>query len=102
MPHEIFLSAIVVDTDEARARALLGGYTEMRERHVYTRIQHYEPQDRSIKGLPTIKQLLKEPTPSNAQWQELHQILVKQPSVLNLRFDVTESVQNAMTRSVAL
>ncbi|KAK3303958.1 uncharacterized protein B0T15DRAFT_225003 [Chaetomium strumarium] len=97
MPHEIFLSAIVADADVARARALLGGYTEMRERHAYTRVQHYQPQDLSVKGFPTIKQVLREPTPSNARWQELHQILVKQPSVLHLRFDITESVHNVMT-----
>ncbi|KAK4233112.1 hypothetical protein C8A03DRAFT_19742 [Achaetomium macrosporum] len=98
MPQEIFLSAVVANADETKARALLGGFTEMRERHSFTRVRHYEPQDPSVKGFPTIRQLQKDSAPSNAQWQELQQILAKQPSVLQLRTDITESVQNEMMR----
>ena len=93
MPHEIFLAAVVQDADVPKARALLGGFSEMRERHQYTRIQHYVPQDVSIKGFPAIKELQKERGPNTPKWQELHQILVRQPSTLQVRTLVTEEVQ---------
>ncbi|KAK4101795.1 hypothetical protein N658DRAFT_424939 [Parathielavia hyrcaniae] len=93
MSYELFMSAVVGDADAAKARALLGGFTEMRERHRVTRIQHYEPHDIAIKGLPVIKQLQKERRPAALQWQELHQILVKQPFILHTRTDITDKAQ---------
>ena len=97
MPHEIFLAAIVPEPDLNKARALLGGFTEMRERHQFTRIQHYQPQDPTVKGFPTIKELQKERGPNTPQWQELHQILVRQPSALQVRTKITEEVQTTKT-----
>lgn len=99
MPHEIFLAAVVPEPDVNKARALLGGFTEMRERHQYTRIHHYQPQDPTIKGFPAIKELQKERRPNTPQWQELHQILLRQPSILQVRIEITEEVQNAQTGS---
>lgn len=102
MPHEIFLSAVVADADALKARALLGGFTETSgQHHQFTRVQHYEPQDATVKGFATIKQLQKERAPTTQQWQELHQILAKQPSILQVRTDVTEEVQNAVTTGYA-
>lgn len=98
MPHEMFLSAVVRDADVPKARALLGGFTEMRERHQYTRIQHYEPQDLAVKGFQAIKELQKERGPNVSQWQELHQILVRQPSTLQVRISVTEEMQAVKNR----
>ncbi|KAL2133440.1 hypothetical protein VTI74DRAFT_2326 [Chaetomium olivicolor] len=99
MPHEIFLCAVVADPDALKARALLGGFTETSgQHHQFIRVQHYEPQDLTVKGFTTIKQLQKERAPTTQQWQELHQILAKQPSVLQVRTNVTEQVQNAVTR----
>jgi hypothetical protein len=101
MTYELFMNAIVSGADEAKARALLGGFTEMRERHQVTRVQHYEPEDTAVKGLPTIKQLQKERRPTAPQWQELHQILAKQPFILHVRTDTTEEAQKALNASAA-
>ncbi|KAL2140027.1 hypothetical protein VTI28DRAFT_4335 [Corynascus sepedonium] len=97
MTHESFLAATVLEEDGATARAILRGVTESRERHYFTRVQHYKPLDSTSRGLPTVKQLQKERTLTTAQWQELHQILVKQPSVVQVRTDITEEVENALS-----
>ncbi|KAL2158736.1 hypothetical protein VTH06DRAFT_3927 [Thermothelomyces fergusii] len=99
MTHESFLAAAVLEEDGTTARAILRGVTESHERHYFTRVQHYRPPDSTPRGLPTVKQLQKERRPTTAQWQELHQILVKQPSVLQVRTDITEEVLNALNRS---
>lgn len=96
MTHESFLAATVVTEDGPTARAILGGVTESRERHCYIRVQHYKPQNPASQGLSTIKQLQKERRPTAALWHELHQILVKQPSVVQVRTDITEQAQIAM------
>ncbi|KAK4156352.1 mediator complex, subunit Med18 [Chaetomidium leptoderma] len=99
MTYEIFLTDSVEDAKVATARAILSGFTQINEQHRFTRIQHHEPRDSAVKGFSTIKQLQKERRPTTPQWQELHQILVKQPSFLELRTDITEEVeaQNAMS-----
>ncbi|KAH6620620.1 mediator complex, subunit Med18 [Chaetomium sp. MPI-SDFR-AT-0129] len=97
MTHESFLAASVLDDDGVTARSILSGITESRERHSFTRIQHYRPQAPTAQGLTTIKQLQKERRPTTPRWQELHQILVKQPSVVQVRTDITPEVENAMS-----
>lgn len=95
MPHEISLTSLVGQDQAFKARSLLFGFTGASERHQYTRIQHCEAQESSVKGISiTIKQLQKERVPTTPQWQELHQILAKQPSVLQLRTDITEEVES--------
>ncbi|KAK4122512.1 hypothetical protein N657DRAFT_575335 [Parathielavia appendiculata] len=101
MSYELFMSAIVGDTDAAKARALLGGFTEMRERHQITRVQHYELHDTAAKGLPTIKQIQKERRPTAPQWHELHQILAKQPFILQMRTDITDEAQKKAPNAAA-
>ncbi|KAK3298054.1 mediator complex, subunit Med18 [Chaetomium fimeti] len=96
MTHESFLAATVLTEDGPTARAILCGVTESRERHYYTRVQHYKPQNSATQGLSTIKQLQKERRPTAAQWHELHQILAKQPSVVQVRTDITEEAENVM------
>ncbi|KAK4243702.1 hypothetical protein C7999DRAFT_44529 [Corynascus novoguineensis] len=97
MTHESFLVATVLEEDGTTARAILRGVTESHERHYFTRVQHYKPSDSTSRGLPTVKQLQKERGPTTAQWQELHQILVKQPSVVQVRTDITEEIENALS-----
>ncbi|KAK3898524.1 hypothetical protein C8A05DRAFT_18914 [Staphylotrichum tortipilum] len=96
MLYEVFITACLPDDDAETAQAILSGVTEMRHRERFTRVNYYEPQD---KGLPTIKQLLKERPPTLPQWQELNLILAKQPSVLQLRTDITEEIQSAQARN---
>src|SRR4051812_510761 len=97
MAHESFLAATVLEEDGTTARAILRGVTASHERHSFTRIQHYKPMDSTSRGLPSaIKQLQKERRPTTAQWQELHQILVKQPSVVQVRTDITEEAETAL------
>lgn len=89
------MTAVVAAADVANARTLVGAFTEMRERRQFNRIQHFEPQDLAIKGLPKAKELQKERAPNGALWQELHQILVKQPSTLQVRTRITDEVNSA-------
>jgi mediator of RNA polymerase II transcription subunit 18 len=96
MTHESFLAASVHGEDGATARAFISGVTESRERRYFTRVQYYNPQDATVQGLSTIKQLQKERRPTTPQWQGLHQILVKQPSVVQVRTDITEEVETGM------
>ncbi len=96
MIYEVFITACIPHADAETAQAILSGATEMRHRERFTRVQFYEPQD---KGFPTIKQMQKERMPTSTQWQELHNILVKQPSVLQLRTDVTDEIQSARARN---
>lgn len=101
MTHESFLAASVLDDDGVTARSILSGITESRERHSFTRIQHYRPQAPTAQGLSTIKQLQKERRATTPRWQELHQILVKQPSVVQVRTDITLEVENAVSTAAA-
>ncbi|KAL1839714.1 hypothetical protein VTJ49DRAFT_1219 [Mycothermus thermophilus] len=100
MSYEIFLTSFVPDDVVVRARSILCGVAGTPERHYYRHIQHYEPSDPTVKGFHTIKQLQRERAPTTPQWQELHQILVKQPSVLQLRTDITEEVEIANDSTV--
>ncbi|GAB1313647.1 Mediator of RNA polymerase II transcription subunit 18 [Madurella fahalii] len=95
MLHDIFMTAVVPAADVANARTLIGAFTEMREQRQFNRVQHFEPQDLAVKGLPKAKELQKERVPNRALWQELHQILVKQPSTLQVRTKITDEVSNA-------
>jgi hypothetical protein len=103
MTFDIFLTACIQDADVPKARTIISGVTERRERHQFTRVQHYEPQDPTVKGFSTIKQLQKDrasgPGATPPPWQELHQILVKQPSFFHLRTDITEETQHAQTQN---
>ncbi len=103
MTYDIFLTACILDADVPKARTIISGVTERCERHQFTRVQHYEPQDPTVKGFQTIKQLQKDRTsttgPAPPPWQELHQILVKQPSFFQLRTDITEESQHAQTQN---
>ena len=103
MTYDIFLTACIQDADVQKARTIISGVTERRERHQFTRIQHYEPQDPSVRGFSTIKQLQKDRASATGAppWQELHQILVKQPSFFHLRTDITEETRNAQTQNSA-
>ncbi|KAL2116287.1 hypothetical protein VTJ04DRAFT_8454 [Mycothermus thermophilus] len=96
MSYEIFLTSFVPDDLIVKARSILCGVAGTPERHSYRHIQHYEPSDLNVKGFLTIKQLQRERLlPITAQWQELHQILAKQPAVVQLRMDITEEVEIA-------
>jgi mediator of RNA polymerase II transcription subunit 18 len=96
MSYEIFLTSFVPDDLIVKARSILCGVAGTPERHSYRHIQHYEPSDPNVKGFLTIKQLQRERLlPITAQWQELHQILAKQPAVVQLRMDITEEVEIA-------
>jgi mediator of RNA polymerase II transcription subunit 18 len=92
MPHDIFMAAVVAGADMVKARTLVGGFTEMRERHLFDRIQHYEPQGLAVKGFPKAKELQKERPPNGPLWQELHQILAKQPATLQVHTKITDEV----------
>lgn len=93
MPHEIFMTAVVVDADAAKARSVLTGVTETRERHRYTKVRHLHRGDGAPKSLDKLKELGKEPRNPNApRWQELHQILLAQSYILQERVDITAEV----------
>lgn len=95
MPHEIFMTAVVADLDAAKARSVLTGVTETRERHRYTKVRHLHRGDAAPKSLDKLKELGKEPRNPNApRWQELHQILLAQSYILQERVDITVEVLN--------
>lgn len=99
MTHEIFLTAVVdSDEDAVKARAILCGYTEMKERQRFTKVRHMlrDGNDNGVKGFPTIKELQKERTANSAIWQELHQIFMKQSYIVQERTDVTNEAKNAV------
>ncbi|KAM7186952.1 hypothetical protein V8F20_011181 [Naviculisporaceae sp. PSN 640] len=97
MTHEIFMTAVVHGDDTIKARAFLAGYTEMRERHRFTRVRHQTRQEFGIKGLPSIKELQKERGPNAQVWQELHQIFMKQSYTMQERADVTDEALTALS-----
>ncbi|KAK0741926.1 mediator complex, subunit Med18 [Apiosordaria backusii] len=88
--HELFLSSVVKEHEVPKVLALFGGFTEMRERHQFTRVQHFEPNP-AVKGLATIKEFQKEPRLLNNPWLELHQILAKQPCTIQVRTRIVDS-----------
>jgi hypothetical protein len=93
MPHEIFMTAIVPDGDATKARSVLTGVTETRERHRYTKIRYMQREDASPKTLDKFKELGKESrNPHAARWQELHQILLAQSYIVQERVDITPEV----------
>jgi hypothetical protein len=93
MPHEIFMTAVVPDADATKARSVLTGVTETRERHRYTKIRYMQRDDASPKSLDKLKELGKEPrNPNAARWQELHQILLAQSYIVQERVDITPEV----------
>lgn len=98
MTHEIFMTAVVPGEDAIKARAILGGYTEMRERRRFTRVRHQTREEFGIKGLPTIKELQKERGPNAQVWQELHQIFVRQAYTIQERVDVTDEILAAISK----
>jgi len=97
MTHEIFLTAVVnSDEDAIKARAILRGYTEIRERQRFTKVRHMVRN--GVKGLPTIKELQKERTPNLPIWTELHQILMKGAYIIQERTDVSDEAKEAVRK----
>ncbi|KAK3340016.1 mediator complex, subunit Med18 [Lasiosphaeria hispida] len=92
MPHEIFLTAVVPVADVTTARSVLGGVTEMRERHQFTKVRYLQRQDAGLKTLEKLKEYQKERGPNAVRWQELHQILLKQSYILQERINITQEV----------
>ncbi|KAK4180710.1 mediator complex, subunit Med18 [Triangularia setosa] len=88
--HELFLSSVIKQHEVSKTLALIGGFTEMRERHQFTRVQHFEPNP-VVKGISTIKELQKERHINPSHWNELHQILAKQPCSIQVRTRITDS-----------
>ncbi|KAK1828308.1 hypothetical protein QBC39DRAFT_359657 [Podospora conica] len=102
MTYEIFMTAVVKDQDVAKARSVLTGVTECRERHRYTKISHMERQDREPKSLDKFKELGKETRhPDAPRWQELHQTLLRTPYVMQMRVDVTSEFENRSSPDAA-
>ncbi|KAM7220846.1 hypothetical protein V8F06_003740 [Rhypophila decipiens] len=94
MTHEVFMTTVVANNEVTRARALLRGFTEIRERHRFTRVRHLTP---GAKGLPAIKDLQKERGPNAQVWQELHQIFTRQSYIIQDRVDVTDEALAAIS-----
>ena len=106
MPYEIFMAVQVPivprDADRLKTCAILTGITQNQPRHCYTKVTHIE-RDPAIKGMPTLKDLLKERSPTNPaqphwnsmRWKELDQILAKQSYTMQLRVDLTAEVESA-------
>lgn len=88
--HELLLSSVIKEHEVPKILALLGGFTEMHERHQFTRVQHFEPSP-AVKGISTIKELQKERHANASHWNELHQILTKQPCTIQVRTRLTDS-----------
>ncbi|KAK3990478.1 mediator complex, subunit Med18 [Cladorrhinum sp. PSN332] len=88
--HDIFLTAVIQDEDVLKARAILAGVTKSQEYHLFMRIQHFEPKDQSVKGLPLIKELTKERNNHTPNWLELNSILLKQAYTLQIRTKVNK------------
>lgn len=94
MPHEIFLTAVVPDADAPKARAVLSGVTEMHERHHFTKIRYLHRKDPGAKSLDPLKSLQQEKSPNAVRWKELHQILLKQPFIIQERVDISQEMIN--------
>lgn len=98
--YEIFITAVVQNEDILKARAILAGVTKSQEYHHFMRIQHFEPQDLSTRGLPTIKEIQKErnTNPHVPAWVELNTILLKQQYTVRIHTkinkDEVESAKN--------
>ncbi|KAK0651164.1 mediator complex, subunit Med18 [Cercophora newfieldiana] len=97
MPHEVFLTAVVKDGDALKARAILAGITEMKERHHYLLVRHMErdPSNRDPKILNKLKEFQKERSPNAARWLEFQQTLTKQEYVVREHVDITQEVSSA-------
>lgn len=102
MPHEIFLTAVVPDADATKARAVLAGITEMKERHQYTLVRHLQREDSNPKTLDKLKEFQKEKGANAPRWQELYQILVKQAYVILEQIDVTPEVSATAAGEIPL
>ncbi|KAK0704644.1 mediator complex, subunit Med18 [Lasiosphaeris hirsuta] len=103
MPHEIFLTAVVPDADVTTARSVLGGVTEMRERHQFNRVRYMQRQDAGPKTLDKLKEYYqKERGPNTVRWQELHQILLKQSYILQERISITQEVMASTGDAAAI
>ncbi|KAK0625965.1 mediator complex, subunit Med18 [Immersiella caudata] len=104
MPHEVFLTAVVKDADAIKARGVLAGITEMKERHHYLLVRHLERDaaNRDPKILNKLKEYQKERGPNAARWQEFQQILAKQEYIIQEHIDVTREVGNANGGEISL
>ncbi|KAK4455420.1 hypothetical protein QBC34DRAFT_389864 [Podospora aff. communis PSN243] len=97
MPHEVFITAVINDADANKARAILAGITEMKERHQYLLVRHFErgPADRDPKILDSLKEYQKERGPNAARWQQFAQTLLRQEYIVQEHIDVTTEVAAA-------
>ncbi|ERT03310.1 uncharacterized protein SPSK_09479 [Sporothrix schenckii 1099-18] len=86
--HELFLTAVVPDTDIERAKALLQGLSGMTARGTVHRILYFAgpPQPRGL----AVKRAIPQPIqPAQGRlWTELHQQMVRQSFVLQARYPV--------------
>jgi len=90
LPHELFLTAVVPDQDAGKARAVLQGITEMRERHQYTFVRHLHRDDSNPRTLDKLKNYYqREKGPVAVRWKELHDILSKQQYIMQEQIDIT-------------
>ena len=95
MPHEIFMTAIVPDADAPKARSVLTGMTEARERHRYIKVRFMQREEASPKSLDKLKELGKDTrNPNAARWQELLQTLLAQSYIIQERIDITSEITN--------
>ncbi|KAK4456613.1 hypothetical protein QBC42DRAFT_280895 [Cladorrhinum samala] len=100
--YEIFATAVVQNDDILKARAILAGVTKSQEYHRFMRIQHFEPQDPSTRGLPAIKEIQKErnTNPHVPAWVELNAILLKQQYTVRIHTKVNmDEVEGAKNDS---
>ena len=97
MPHEVFLTAVVKDADAIKARAVLAGIAEMKERHQYLLVRHLErhARDRDPKFHNKLKEYQKERGPNAARWQEFQHMFSKQEYIIQEHVDVTREVEHA-------
>ncbi|KAK1761505.1 hypothetical protein QBC47DRAFT_30572 [Echria macrotheca] len=93
--YEVYLTAAVSDADAPKARALLGGVTEMSERHQFTKVRYLQREDPKPNSLDRFKELAKEKSPNASRWEQLHQILSKQSYILQERVNITNEVASA-------
>ncbi|KAH8892479.1 hypothetical protein GQ53DRAFT_822695 [Thozetella sp. PMI_491] len=92
--HELFLTAIIADSDVPQARAILRGICATRERHGFSHLVFYH-QPAAVgqpQGLPALKGIQKHSHAANLkQWAELHQIFTKLSFVVQVRYDLDEN-----------
>lgn len=94
--HELFMTAVVPDSDVYVARQLLQGYCSATETHTINRLLFYRGPDRPA-GFNKVPELDK--TPNRRLWKDLHQFFTKQSFIVQARYrtEPTEFGQDAAT-----